>query len=390
MMIPATYGVALLLTIVTMVCWGSWANTVKFAKWRFELYYFDFSIGMVVAAFLAAVTFGSIENAAARTSSTVMFTTMENFYIASRLRMAFAVAGGVVFNLANMLLVGAIAVAGMSVAFPIGIGLALIVGVILTYAINPQGRPELLFGGVIVMTAAIVACASAYRSMMRIRDAQAKMAAKEAAEAKEAAAKEAAAKEAAAHPGVRHRTTAPASRQPLHPAEKKAPSSWRGIILSLISGLLMGSFFPLVEMSKQTEFGVGPYLGAVLFGLGVLVSTPLFNLFFMNLPVQGTPINIKEYFKGTIGQHLWGLLGGITWMIGAVANFVAASTPKEVNVGPAISYGIGQGATLVSTLWGLLYWKEFQHSGVKARQLIMLTLALFLIGLVMIAIAPLF
>jgi glucose uptake protein len=156
-----------------------------------------------------------------------------------------------------------------------------------------------------------------------------------------------------------------------------------------VSGILMGSFYPVLEMSKH-EFGLGPYAAVFVFSAGILLSTPFFNIFFMNVPVQGDPVGFGAYFKGKFKYHVLGLLGGIIWCVGMTANFVAASTSKAINVGPAVSYAIGQGATLVSTLWGLLVWHEFKGAVPRTRSFVALMLALFVAGLGLIAVAPLF
>ncbi len=345
MVLPDTYTAALLLTILSMLCWGSWANTYKLAgKWRFELYYFDYALGVLVAATVAAFTFGTLGYDG--------FLFMDDLMRAGKRNMAYGFAGGVVFNLANMLLVAAIAVAGLAVAFPVGIGLALVIGVIWNYAINPQGNPALLFAGVAVVVAAIVLDAVAYRAHALSR--------------------------------AREQVRAGLTRSTIPKA------SWKGIVLSLASGVLMGSFYPLVELGKQGEWGLGPYAIAFIFALGVFSSTFVFNLFFMNVPVQGEPVEMLEYFKGTWKQHLLGLAGGIVWAVGTISNFVAASAPREVQVGPAVSYAMGQGATLISALWGLLVWKEFRGATGGVRLLLALMLALFAIGLTLVAVAPLY
>lgn len=345
MVLPDTYTAALLLTILSMLCWGSWANTYKLAgKWRFELYYFDYALGVLVAATVAAFTFGTLGYDG--------FLFMDDLMRAGKRNMAYGFAGGVVFNLANMLLVAAIAVAGLAVAFPVGIGLALVIGVIWNYAINPQANPTLLFAGVAVVAVAIVLDAIAYRTHALAR--------------------------------AREQIRAGATRSTVPRA------SWKGILLSLASGVLMGSFYPLVELGKQGEWGLGPYAIAFIFALGVFSSTFVFNLFFMNVPVQGEPVEILDYFKGTWKQHLLGLAGGIIWAVGTISNFVAASAPREVQVGPAVSYAMGQGATLISALWGLLVWKEFRGATGKVKLLLALMLALFGIGLTLVAIAPLY
>jgi glucose uptake protein len=307
-------------------------------KWRFELFYYDYSLGVLLAAIVAAYTFGSM-------GSDLSFS--DNLIIALRRNMAYAVGAGVIFNLANMLLVAAISVAGMAVAFPIGIGLALIIGVVWNYILNPQGNVILLAAGVGLVTAAIVVDALAYR----------------------------------AHAAGKST------------AKKKTGASPKGILLSLISGLLMGSFYPVVEMAKgggPDNGGLGPYAVAFLFAVGVFISTFIFNLYFLNLPVQGVALSMFDYFKGSFGQHILGLLGGAIWCVGAITNFVAASAPKEVQVGPAISYAVGQGATLVSALWGLLVWKEFAGASGKVKTLLMLMLLLFIAGLIIVSMAPLY
>ena len=248
MILPATYNSALLLIILSMICWGSWANMFKLAgKWRFELFYYDYSLGVLLAAIVAAFTFGSM-------GSDLSFS--DNLLIALRRNMAYATAAGVVFNLANMLLVGAISVAGMAVAFPIGIGLALVVGVIWNYRLNPQGNPILLAAGVALVAGAIIVDAWAY----------------------------------SAHTQSVQATAGKAPR-------KGTATSPKGILLSLISGLLMGSFYPLVEMAKgggPDNAGLGPYPVAFLFAIGVFVSTFIFNLYFLNLPVQGTALSMFD------------------------------------------------------------------------------------------------
>lgn len=345
MVLPDTYTSALLLTLLSMLCWGSWANTYKLAgKWRFELYYYDYALGVLAAATAAAFTFGTLGFDG--------FLFLDDLMRAGKRNMALGFAGGVVFNLANMLLVAAISVAGLAVAFPVGIGLALIIGVILNYLINPQGNPTLLFAGVSLVVAAIVVDALAYRSHALAQ--------------------------------VKQRIKAGLTRSTL------PKISWKGIVLSLASGLLMGSFYPLVEMGKQGDSGLGPYAIAFIFALGVFFSTFAFNLFFMNLPVQGEPVEILDYLRGTWRQHALGVAGGAIWAAGTISNFVAASAPREIQVGPAMSYAMGQGATLVSALWGLLVWKEFRGATGSVKVLLAVMLALFAAGLGLVSVAPLY
>jgi len=333
MILPQTYGAALLLTLVSMLCWGSWANTFKLAgKWRFELFYYDYSLGLLIAAMIYALTFGNLG------SDGFAFT--DDLAHAGKRQILFGAVGGIVFNLANMLLVAAISLAGLSVAFPVGIGLALVIGVVWNYILKPQGNPVLLFTGAAIVVAAIVVDAFAYRALEAGK------------------------------------------------AQAARRVSGKGIAVSLLSGVLMGSFFPLVEMGKAGPLGLGPYAIGFVFAVGVFLSTFIFNLFFMNLPVEGPPVAMPEYFKGTGGQHLLGVVGGLIWATGTIANFVAASAPESVQVGPAISYALGQGATMVSALWGLLVWNEFAGASGRVRALVVVMLVLFVCGLALISAAP--
>jgi len=336
MTLPQTYAAALLLTLLSMCCWGSWANTFKLAgKWRFELFYYDYSLGVLVAAVIYALTFGSLGSHGLPFAGDLAHAGLRQIF--------FGAAGGVVFNLANMLLVAAISLAGLAVAFPVGIGLALVIGVIWNYTLKPQGNPALLFTGAAIVVGAIIVDALAYRALDASRAAQ---------------------------------------------TEKRV--SGKGITLSLVSGLLMGSFFPLVEMGKSGPQGLGPYAIGFIFAIAVFLSTFVFNLFFMKFPVEGPPAALSLYLTGSGRQHLLGVLGGLIWASGTIANFVAASAPESVQVGPAISYAIGQGATMVSALWGLLVWKEFAGATSRVRMLVGLMLILFVTGLALVSIAPLY
>lgn len=347
MILPTTYLAALLLTFVTMICWGSWANTTKMAgKWRFELYYFDYSFGLLFAATVLALTFGQFGSE---------LTFQDNLLIVRKRSLAFGLLAGGVFNLANILLVAAISLTGMAVAFPVGIGLALVIGVAWSYALNPQGNPLLLAAGCAALLAGVVVTALAHKTYAAAKDAE-------------------------------------KEKEWAEQGKRRAPrkTGFKGIGISLAAGILMGSFYPLVEISKQGELGLRAYAVGFVFAVGVFLTTPAYNLVFMNIPVKGRPVGITAYFKGTTRQHLLGVLGGIIWAIGGVANFAAASAPREVQVGPAISYAIGQGAVLVSTLWGLLYWKEFAGADSKVKRMIALVLVLLVVGITLVAIAPRF
>jgi glucose uptake protein len=344
MILPSTYLGAFYLMLLSMICWGSWANTFKLTRnWRFELFYFDYSLGVVLAAGIAALTFGNLGFDG--------FSFMDDVKHAGLRQDAWALGAGIIFNLANMLLVAAISIAGMAVAFPVGIGLALVIGVIWNYAINPVGNKELLFGGMAIIVAAIIVDALAYRSYALQRSRQ-------------------------------------AAREGKARAVRKSMST-KGIILSLVAGVLMGSFFPLLQNGMTGEIGLGPYAIAFVFSLGIFFSTFVFNLVFMNLPIEGSPIEIGEYFRGSLKSHGLGIAGGMIWMIGLVTNLVAATGEGNAKVGPAVSYGIGQGATMVSALWGIFIWREFAGADSKVKGLVATMLVLFVGGLALVSIAPL-
>lgn len=345
MILPQTYTAALILMFLSMLCWGSWANTYKLAgRWRFELFYFDYALGVLLAAFIFAFTAGTLGYDG--------FSFIDDLLHSGKRQWLYGFAGGVIFNLANMLLVAAISLAGLAVAFPVGIGTALVIGVIWNYAINPQGNAMLLFAGCAVIVAAIVVDALAYRALGLIRHEQLAKAGK----------------------AKSTRRTVPV----------------KGLVVSLVAGVLMGLFYPLVEKGKTGELGLGPYAIGFVFALGVFGSTFIFNLFFMNLPVEGEPIEVFDYFKGNLKQHGLGILGGIIWCTGMIASFCAASAPESVQVGPAVSYAVGQGATMVSALWGLLVWKEFKGADMRVKALVVVMLVLFVVGLAMVSLAPRF
>ncbi len=329
MLLPESYQAALLLMILSMLCWGSWANTLKLCpRYRFQLFYWDYALGLAAGALLWGLTAGSLGGTPPDFASAITHAPMAT--------VLWAAGGGVVFNVANLLLVAAIEVAGLAVAFPVGIGLALVVGAVSSYLVSPAGNPLLLFGGVALVAVAIVTDAAAYR---------------------------------------RREATAKAT-------------TTRGIALSLVAGVLMGSFYPLVAHSLSAEPASGPYAVAVFFAIGVLVSTVPANLLLMAHPLDGKPpVRGAGYWEAPLGWHVAGVLGGAVWCTGAVANFVASGAHL---VGPAVSYSIGQGATMISACWGVFVWHEFAGAPRAARLLLVLMFVFFALGLSAVALAPLY
>ncbi len=333
MVVIHSYEWAVMLTVITMLCWGSWANTQKMAtnRWPFQLFYWDYSIGVLLLSLLLAFTMGS--------TGTEGRSFINDVSQANISALGSAFLGGAVFNIANILLVAAIAIAGMAVAFPIGIGLALVIGVLVNYVATPLGNPFLLFIGVALVTIAIVVDAFAYRKL-------------------------------------------PSST---------SKSTTKGILISLLAGFLMGFFYRFVAASMVGDFAnpeagkLTPYTASVVFALGLLVSNFLWNTIFMYKPLAGQRVTYADYFKlGTAKLHLIGILGGAIWSLGMTFNIIASE-----QAGFAISYGLGQGATLVAALWGVFIWKEFKGAkGVNG--LLASMFLLFIVGLSLIIIARLY
>jgi glucose uptake protein len=323
-----SYSVAVAMCVVTMLCWGSWANTQKLAskEWRFQLFYWDYAIGVFLFALLLAFTLGSSGGGGRGFLSDLAQAEIK--WLGS------AFLGGVIFNLANILLVAAIDIAGMAVAFPVGIGLALILGVGTTYMAKPEGNVPMLALGVACVTIAIVLDALAY--------------------------------------------------QRLAAAGKKAPT--KGIVLSAVAGVLMGFFYSFVAHSMgrfdaATQVleaaKLSPYTAIVLFSAGVLASNFVWNSIVMAKPFSGESVTYSEYFtKGNARLHLIGVLGGVIWNVGMSFSIMASAA-----AGPALSYGLGQGATMVGAVWGVFIWKEFKGAPAGTGRLLAAMFVLYLIGL---------
>lgn len=344
MILPSTYYATFALILLSLFCLGSWANTYKLTnKWRFELYYFDFVLGVIVTAGLAAFTLGTLGFDG--------FSFLDDILHASKKQDVMGVLAGVVFNLANMLLLAAVSLAGMAVAFPIAFGVALVAGVLWRYAVNQQGSQVLLFSGALLVLLAVVLISQAYKQYKLsnldelVRTGQVKS------------------------------------------TRKKV--SIKAVYISVISGLLLSCFYPMVQKSMEGDTGLGPYSEGFVFAVGMFFSTFLFNLFFMNLPVAGAPLEILEFFKVNIRQHLLGLAGGLVWYVGALCSFIAAGADGKAGVNPAISFGVIQAAAVLSAIWGLLLWNEFDNPRGKVRAMLSITIAFYLLGLAMISVGPL-
>lgn len=315
--------------VVSMLCWGSWANTIKLCPgYRFQLFYWDYVAGLILGSLLWGFTLGSAGETGRSFLPDLTHGGADHIW--------FAVLGGIIFNVANLLLVAAIDIAGLAVAFPIGIGLALVVGAVSSYWISPAGNPVMLFSGIVLVVIAIVLDAAAYR----LREAT------------------------------------------------KQKMSGRGLVLSLIAGLLMGCFYPFVSKAMRGDNAPGPYATSFWFVLGVAACALVANTLLMRYPLDGKkPVAMTAYTSAPGRWHLWGIVGGVIWCTGAVLNFVAS---RAHIVGPAVSYSIGQGATMISAWWGVFVWKEFATAPARSKTLLVWMFVLFICGLTAVALAPLF
>jgi glucose uptake protein len=321
MFTPSSLTIALLMMITSAVCWGSWANTFKGVKnYRFELFYWDYAIGIFLISLVLALTMGSTGNDAS--------SFLNNVHSADTSNILSTLVGGAIFNLANLLLVAAIDMAGLAIAFPVSIGIALVVGVISSYALQPRGNAALLAAGVVCAVIAVIMDGKAYGSLASVGRSVSK----------------------------------------------------KSIVTCIVSGVLMGLWAPFVAHAMTKGNTLGPYSTAVFLTLGALLSCSIWNVYFMKKPLVGDPVNFADYFRGPASGHVLGLLGGAIWGTGMVFNLVAASF-----TGVAISYAIGQSAPMVAALWGVLAWKEFRGAGSKAYVYLLLMFVFYGLAIALVA-----
>lgn len=316
-----------------MLCWGSWGNTQKLAAktWRYELFYWDYVIGIVLLSIIMGFTLGSFGEQGR--------SFVEDLAQADTANLWSAFIGGVIFNASNILLAAATSIAGLSVAFPIGVGLALVLGVFVNYFGEPKGDPVILFLGVALIMIAIILNSIASGKSGNSGDAK--------------------------------------------------KSQKKGILIAVCAGVLMSLFYRFVAASMDlnnfehpTAGMMTPYSAFFIFSLGILASNFIFNTLVMKKPFVGESVSYKQYFAGNVKTHMVGVLGGIIWGLGTALSYIAAG-----KAGAAISYALGQGAPMIAALWGVFVWKEFKGASKTVNYLIAFMFILFILGLSLIVMA---
>lgn len=326
MFIVQNYLLAVVLCFITMLCWGSWANTQKLAgkTWRYELFYWDYVIGILLFSIVLGLTLGSTGEMGRGFLADLGQISPDNYVS--------ALIGGAIFNLANILLSAAISMAGMTVAFPLGVGIALVLGVIVNYIGAPKGDPFTLFLGVALVMVAIIVNAVASGKM---------------------------------HRGA------------------SGGTSKKGAVIAIIAGVLMAFFYRFVaaamdlnNFESPTPGMATPYSAFFIFAVGIFLSNIVFNTVVMRRPFVGKPVSYGDYFRGRMSTHMVGVLGGIIWGLGTALSYIAAG-----KAGAAISYALGQGAPMVAALWGIFVWKEFKGASGTVNTLLALMFLFFISGL---------
>ncbi|MEI7499661.1 MAG: GRP family sugar transporter [Bacteroidota bacterium] len=332
MFIVSSYSLAVVLCFVTMLCWGSWANTQKLAArtWRYELFYWDYVIGIVLFSLIMGLTLGSIGDKGRSFIPDLLQVSSGNFWS--------AFFGGIIFNASNILLSSAISLSGMAVAFPVGVGLALVLGVLINYVSTPSGDPLTLFLGVFLIVAALIFNGIAAGKMTQSGD-------------KSAARK--------------------------------------GLWVAIAAGILMSFFYRFVaaavdldNFESPTPGMATPYTAVFIFSVGMLASNFIFNTLLMKKPFVGAPVSYKDYFSGNLSTHMVGVLGGLIWGLGTSLSYITTG-----QAGAAIAYALGQGATMVAAFWGVFIWKEFKGANSTIKTLLFLMFLLFISGLGLIIVA---
>jgi glucose uptake protein len=353
MILPATYLSGIILMIVALFCAGSWTSAFKAASpFRYELYYFDLSVGAVLCAVVAALTFGSLH------ANELTFT--DNFLVTSYRLMAYAVAAGVIFSLGAVILLAGISVGGVALCVPVAFGIAFVIDAAWDFLLNPRINALLLFGGAAVVLAAMVLLALAHLRHRRALDQAVKKALQLDPRSKEA------------------------RRKP------KPLASGVPIALALVSGIVF-SFPPhVLTAAREGDNGVAPYGLILLFSAGMLFSAIALSPFVINFPIGGAPAAVSDYFRASFRGHFLGILGGALLCAGALAGNLVIGSPAFGMPGPALVAGLGQAGPLVAILWGAIVWREYRGGNESVWGLLWGGFLLYGLGTALISFAPLY
>lgn len=333
MFITTEPTVAICLCLVTMFFWGSWANAQKIVTKSAPLYVFyrDYVYGILLSAIIVAFTLGSFGNQGRPVFADIQQAELRAILI--------AVAGGVVFNIGNMLLTVGISIAGISIAMPVGTGLSLAIGLVVNYLADPKGSVALLAIGGVAVLVAMGFSALAYRTKQEQGD------------------------------------------------QEQSSGTNRGIWIALAGGLVAGFFFRLTsealitDLTKPETGLLTPYSGLLLFSIGLAISNPLIE-YLVRRFILTDEDGQKTYRQTPLREHLVGMGGGVIWGLGMASLLIGSK-----QAGDAVSYGLSQGATIVSVLWGLFAWKEFKEAPKKANRYLWLMSIAYVAGLILIVLA---
>ena len=335
MFIVNSYPLAVVFCFIPTTCWGSWGHTQKLAarNWRYELFYWDYVIGMLLFSLIVSFTLGSFGSQGRSFIDDLSQASASNIWS--------VILGGIIFNASNILLSASTSIAGMSVAFPLGVGLSLVLGVIINYIGAPKGDPLVLFLGVALIVIAIVCNGLASGRMQKDK------------------------------------------------TVSDSGKNRKGIILAVVAGVLMSFFYRFVakamdlnNFENPAPGMLTPYSAIFIFSAGVVLSNFLFNTLAMRYPFVGERVYYREYFRGSFKTHLTGMLGGAIWCLGTAFSYIASG-----QAGAAISYALGQGAPMVAAIWGVFIWKEFKGADRKTNLLLLLMFIFFIAGLASIIIS---
>ena len=346
-----TWLSGLVFLCLAAACFGLWPNAFKLSgsRWRFELFSFDFGIGALLISVILAYTLGTFGNDLG---------VSERLMVSSRTNQGLAVVSGGIFALGNMLLLSGISLLGLSIAFPLAIGTAFVAYSFLQF--SSASLTFLLLGMTLLLVAIILSAAAARQGEKTLPGASL-------------------AKAARKHHAAGSRTY----------VVKKPPeamlNSTKGLIVCVISGLALASFWPFLSRSLVGDFGLGNYAALLLFAVGLFFSTIVLNLYFMNIAIHGGSISFNSYFRGNVQRHLLGLGSGLVWALAFLAILLASRRPISVDLSILLRVAVPMASVAVAGLCGLLLWREHSGASGTVRRNAFLAIAFFLVGVVIFA-----